>query len=149
MVIADALTGKLSFMGVLDSVQPIAQAAPGQTEPPTGEEEPRFLVGPVAFVTTWWRIEEDGENGFEQQVIATTPDGRELILQPPSRFVMERPFNRIIHHLALLGLRRAGIYTLRVSLRQVGDEEWRQVTEYPLLLQEIPEPERDPVAEGE
>jgi hypothetical protein len=126
-------------MNVLESVQPIGQGNPEQVGAQQEESEPHYLLGPITFVSAWWRLESDAGQEFEQQVIAQASDGSELVLQPPSHFVMDRPFNRILHRIVMLVVPRTGIYHLHLQLRQVGTEQWQEMADYLLLVQEVPE----------
>jgi hypothetical protein len=140
LVILDAFTNSVSTMSIMDSIQPVGEMAPppGDLADPELAEKPHFLVGPMTILSHWATEEADHGQQFEQCVLLRAPDGREAILQPPSAFVLERPFHRISHQAGLLTLRLAGSYQLRLQLRRSGEAEWMTIKEYPLLVQEVP-----------
>jgi hypothetical protein len=95
------------------------------------------------LVSHWLREEEDLDREFEQRVLITAPDGRESVLQPPTRFRVERPYHRVFHRVTHLGLRSTGSFRLTLQIRLVGQEEWQSAQEYPFIVQDIPV-EQDP-----
>jgi hypothetical protein len=134
----DALTGNVSLLLVLNSVPPIGLAqgaADAQNEdaaPPT-----HFVIGPISLFTQWIGDETDQGKAFEQRVVARAPDGKETELQPPTGFVMNRPFHRVLHRVGMSTFRFTGTYLLVVNWREVGRQEWQTAGAYPLVVEDV------------
>jgi hypothetical protein len=140
-VAVDALSGRLSLWALLEVIQPVGigqmDAAPADS---AAESEGHFLLAPFTVVVLWWREEGDDGREFEQYIALRAPDGREAQLQPMVRFRLERPFHRVLHGTGMCGLRMTGTYQLLLRIRPAGEEQWADSAEYPIIVEDIPEP---------
>lgn len=137
----DAFTGRASLMFLLESVRPLAEMEPA-TGTPEQAQAYCYLLGPFSIFTHWWREEGDRGRTFEQRALIKAPDGRLTVIQPPTRFTLDRPFHRLYHATSNIAIRMCGTYTLVLEARPlqegVDDPAWEQFAWYPFIVEELP-----------
>lgn len=128
--IIDKSDGSISMIGLV-------QGFTAQQE--TDEPIPANAVVPVPWsaVIVWQKEASDEGRVFEQKLVIVAPEGG---LQPDPIVVSFKMENRI-HQLTLngsafpMGVR--GEYKLSLSLRDVGNDDWQHLKDYPLIIEHI------------
>jgi hypothetical protein len=135
-VIMDAFSNRLSLIGVMESIQPLAVAEVPPEQAMAGEAF-HYIIGPFAIITLWARQGDEPED-FEQRIIMRAPDGREVVLSEVTRVDLARPFHRVITGAPGFAFLQTGTYWLLLQRRRNAEDEWHSEHEHPLLVQEIP-----------
>jgi hypothetical protein len=87
----------------------------------------------------YW-LKEAGDEGitFEQQLEYLAPPDNTALMNQISQFVITKATHSQIGRVGALPIRSVGagpaLYTLRLSIRPVGDQEYRVVSEFPITI---------------
>jgi len=89
-------------------------------------------------LTIWDRQGEDEGRRYEQRVALEDFRG-EIIFEVPQTesFQMTADEQRVINFINYFPIGRAGDFRLILSLREVGQQGWRQIKTYPMLVNHI------------
>jgi hypothetical protein len=106
----------------------------GVTVARLGEEIDENAVLPYSWcaVSAWFKEAEDEGANFEDLVELVSPDGNVLV-RSMIPFTLPARIHQNLHNSFGFPAGRAGIYTLRLSIRRVPNENgWSVVSEYPI-----------------
>ncbi len=98
--------------------------------PPAGDAA--VATGKWSVLAVWQKEPHENENmSFEQKVVLVDPSGRGR-WESFTSFQIPKTQHRIIGNILGFPVEPQGTYTLRVSVRQQGDSDWREVLSYPI-----------------
>jgi hypothetical protein len=100
---------------------------------------PANAVAPLVWsaASIWLRTPEDEGKAFEQKVDVIDPNGSRFDSNNASLFKMTHRTHHITINGAGFPIAVAGEYKVVLSLREVGQEEWRKIIEYPVEITHI------------
>ena len=104
---------------------------------PEGIEVPGYASLPIAWCifALWEKTEGDDSRIFEQRAELTMPGGRKAADVVASlAFDPKRRRHRWITNVRGFPLSPSGACTLKLSLREVGQNTWQDVADYPIYV---------------
>ncbi len=84
-------------------------------------------------VATWEKDEQDADKAFEQRTCLVLPDGTETN-SAIIKFIVKDTIHRNTVHVFGFPVAQAGIYKLKLYLREEGNENWNEISEYQILV---------------
>ena len=101
-------------------------------------DAPKQITIPMTWTTftLWSREPEDDDVRYEQRVELVAPS-KAVALTQTAEFQMTKPFHRQMGSSFGLPLPESGPYTLRLSLRRLGDPSFQTIAEYPWELDRV------------
>ena len=98
-------------------------------------ELPEHSTLPLHWYAVACWLREDGEEGVQYELRFSVVDPKGKILKEwPQAFAMDKVQHRVFAHFDHFPVSLMGRYLLNLSLRRLGDEEWRDVGSFPLSL---------------
>ena len=98
------------------------------------------------LVATWLREEGDSiEQEFETKMTCTMPNGGIIFEAQTGPFRFTAPFHRIyVNDISFPGFPALGVYEIKASVRQIGQEVWTALQAFPFLVMDEPAPSTNP-----
>lgn len=105
-------------------------------EIPSGETVDRKAQAPRRWsIAAMWLAEPDDHGKrFQQRITLTNPDGVPVV-QAQTEFEMSTRIHRTVGRIKQFPVGVSGEYSLRMEIRELGQEPWREVGLYPVLVQ--------------
>ncbi|MDP9317091.1 MAG: hypothetical protein M3R24_40600 [Chloroflexota bacterium] len=96
---------------------------------------PRELVIPVrwSIVSLWERTPEDGDTTYEQRTYLRLPDG-EIQGETTHTFTMTQRRHQTVANASNFPVGQGGDLQIVLEIREVGQDEWRPVSEYTITV---------------
>lgn len=102
--------------------------------PPTDVEKPQAAMK-WAVVSHWQKIPGDESKKYEQRTCLISPDEQEAAVAILEfGFTKEANFHRNVVSVMGFPLSPDGEYHVRLSVREVGKQDWTDLADYPILL---------------
>lgn len=122
-----------STVSLISVVQGLTAAVPKDIDPKALAPQRWYVL------TIWERENTDESRRFEQRVIVQDPQGVKA-LEMLAEFEVKKNFHRNITVIEGFPIAEVGRYSLLLSLRAVGEKEWRLLADYPIVLAHITPP---------
>lgn len=101
---------------------------------PAGNPLPADTIGPVQWGTAASLLPEDGDEGkvFQTQVEIFSPSGEKKIEIPGEPFTAADRAVQTITNAFGFPIGEAGVYSIKLFLREVSKDDWKEIFNYPL-----------------
>lgn len=130
-VAVDMLNGRPTYIGAVDVVLPVGEHEPQPDDP----FEARYVVTPLTLVVLWLFDEAEIGMNFEVSATVSAPDGKTKPFADTLGFVASARIHRTVQRSPHFFAHMEGVYSVKIGLREPGEEAPREVLQTGYLLQ--------------
>ncbi len=86
-----------------------------------------------SVVALWQQLANEEGKTYEQRTSLVFPDGKETA-EAILRLEFDKQKYRTTVNINAFPVGQEGTYTLKIWLREVGDDPWKEITNYPIIV---------------